>query len=1280
MPTIRTPELPVQFTAANGFATFADQTWPTTALPTSPSGSHLDATPSLVTSPYSPYDSNSSTGHEVLTPSMNDWDAVRPTAEVQSAPYSPLGLGLANTLVEAEVKAKGDVEPSVSLSPETSFRELTASPDELSWMASPPSQVRALRSQFSDASLAESFHRSRSGKSSDLNLPALEHMPDPRSHHSLYSNEQWERPDSRQDAKGSTESAASMASRDSQASGFGSEDDTLGGLINSYMYGSASDGLGSRGSLASIASLAKSPETSPVKQRGMSMMDRRRRDMIGTVGEQVVEEVDEGVSGERLSEYASPARPNANNLATELRERLQRSQGTLNLSPALAPKPQARPALPASDSTESLMQRIPRLSTLFPRSTTDDSLASITIPSSQSMESVYAPESPVKRWQPPVLNLRTQPTPTTLTRPSQVSPQSTVSPLAVKGVRPHHRSRTASANVPVAEQSTSIQSLGQALADVVRPDSPPMGLPRSRTRSADDAGTHAGNNRAHIAPVYFSPPRQSSLPRSRGVIGLPESPANSRDGHERSESQSSLLSLQPGGRADSVQLATVTEGQVSPVREQFGLQPIVPVSLPVRKSSKSSARGLTISSPRQLVAETTPMAAWRAPSTNSPVTSSHGHGSLSSPAQVDDVFTSPASTPVSATFATSLSSPTGASHISPPILQPALSPASSVLPHSASRNFFDDPAASDLAMPFRSKMPKLTIPNDSNQKTGFEYALRPAGEPLTSSTTASNAMSVAMSLSPSAGDVVSPRGASVDGNRPVMRSRSTNSLREARDSPGSTRSFKALKKPSRFNHHLQSSSVDDSFSAAAQPTSPASTSSPQTTKPLATSKSSRGLFSRSKKDEPKPAKYAQGISSKDLEDETVVIGRERVEFEMIKPLRLELLKGDQDDDQIASFPLPPRSFDMGRSESFNSSFAHGGESFLDSDPEVETPRRVVGGLTPYGLGASSLKSSVSMASLGNYSPPSAAPATAEQDAATHRQREADWIKLLGALTPAAAKHSKKTRQLIAAGVPSSVRSKVWTFLSEADTLARDGPSYATLCGMEPPLCLSAIEHEATAAVVRNPHFAEDPATMTDMVEVLSAVARIEPELGVGEGVAVVAGVLLSQLPAEQAFWVMLALVRSYGFSSSFAGKKEALAVDFRAFELLLEATHPKLARRLTELGVNLAPVYRHWMGTLFSTLPFATQLRLTDAVLFDDKFRLRAALALLDLAGLMDEARFATAEGVERGLMEGWGMGEGEGEVGAGEVVRVAMGTRVKEGVWRKCVGRAEREVGGGRA
>lgn len=161
--------------------------------------------------------------------------------------------------------------------------------------------------------------------------------------------------------KSSTESSATNASWDSQPWAAGSEDDTIGALYDSYRYASASPTDSVGGSRTSLASVAAGVDTSAY-------------------------------------------RPNPNNLASELRLTLQRSHGQLDLS--LSPPPLPRPSLPTSDSTESFIQRIPRLSTLFPRSSTADSLASLS--PSPSLQSIADPPSPVERWQPPVLPTRSR--------------------------------------------------------------------------------------------------------------------------------------------------------------------------------------------------------------------------------------------------------------------------------------------------------------------------------------------------------------------------------------------------------------------------------------------------------------------------------------------------------------------------------------------------------------------------------------------------------------------------------------------------------------------------------------------------------------------------------------------------------------------------------------------------------------------------------------------------------------------------------------------------------
>lgn len=52
-----------------------------------------------------------------------------------------------------------------------------------------------------------------------------------------------------------------------------------------------------------------------------------------------------------------------------------------------------------------------------------------------------------------------------------------------------------------------------------------------------------------------------------------------------------------------------------------------------------------------------------------------------------------------------------------------------------------------------------------------------------------------------------------------------------------------------------------------------------------------------------------------------------------------------------------------------------------------------------------------------------------------------------------------------------------------------------------------------------------------------------------------------------------------------------------------------------------------WLSSLFcDTLPWASVLRITDLILFDSSYRLRVALAILELSHLDDPTLFPTRE------------------------------------------------------
>jgi len=175
-------------------------------------------------------------------------------------------------------------------------------------------------------------------------------------------------------------------------------------------------------------------------------------------------------------------------------------------------------------------------------------------------------------------------------------------------------------------------------------------------------------------------------------------------------------------------------------------------------------------------------------------------------------------------------------------------------------------------------------------------------------------------------------------------------------------------------------------------------------------------FSSSSKDssERRRVDYSAGISSKDFEEETVQIGKS--EFEIVKPLAALLSQPSEPDDGSAESPSlgPPLPA-----------------------PDLVTPRRPTAPPPPH---TPSNTLALSTPSLSHFSPPT--PASVEDGGRRalddYRKKEAQWVAALGSMSPAQVRKSSKMRALVQAGVPTSLRGKVWAFLAEANPEKRQG--------------------------------------------------------------------------------------------------------------------------------------------------------------------------------------------------------------------------------------------------
>ncbi|GAA5956103.1 hypothetical protein JCM21900_002594 [Sporobolomyces salmonicolor] len=416
--------------------------------------------------------------------------------------------------------------------------------------------------------------------------------------------------------------------------------------------------------------------------------------------------------------------------------------------------------------------------------------------------------------------------------------------------------------------------------------------------------------------------------------------------------------------------------------------------------------------------------------------------------------------------------------------------------------------------------------------------------------------------------------------------------------------------------------ASDPFDATSLPKSPGKTLSHKSSVGLFMRKVSSPSIGSSENDRDKKVDYGVGISNKDFEEETVKIGNSA--FEIVKPYAALLAKDDGDDQDIAS--PPSHSIDEDRLR-----------VSLEYD-ELTTPRRPPvpplqhAASTQPGLSHSF--STVSLVQHSHFSPPTPASLDGtERSLEDHRAKELKWVQTLGSMTAAQARKSKKIRQLVLSGVPSSVRGKVWAFLAEAEREKRPG-LYASLCSTERLPLSTAIMDDLSMILLDHAQFALGSAGREDLEAVLHAFARFDQQLGYFPGLVNVVALLLMQMPAEEAFFTLVSLVRNYGFKQFFPIGKEELRLETLAFGFLLEAVEPKTAKRLRDLAILPSSYLPIWLSTLFlSILPLPSVLRIVDLLLFDPKTRYRAPLALLDLSHLTDESAFPTRDSVLNHLL-----------------------------------------------
>ncbi|KAF8943809.1 hypothetical protein BGZ47_005028 [Haplosporangium gracile] len=233
----------------------------------------------------------------------------------------------------------------------------------------------------------------------------------------------------------------------------------------------------------------------------------------------------------------------------------------------------------------------------------------------------------------------------------------------------------------------------------------------------------------------------------------------------------------------------------------------------------------------------------------------------------------------------------------------------------------------------------------------------------------------------------------------------------------------------------------------------------------------------------------------------------------------------------------------------------------------------------------------------------------------NRENEIKWIHAVNKLQADGVKKSSKYKKLVRRGIPTSVRGRAWLFLAKADVYRRPG-LFEQLLKRGPLPIHEVIERDIHRCYPDHVHFRDGMGGtgQQDLHSILKAYAHYNPSVGYCQGMGRLVGMMLMQMPVEDAFWLLVATIEGY-MQDYYTPTLRQLRIDAQVFERLLRDQDPALAEHLEKNDVIPLMYMTQWFMTLFTmSLPWASVLRVWDVFYYDGvKALFRVGLAILQL-------------------------------------------------------------------
>uniref|UniRef100_A0A8C5QG02 Rab-GAP TBC domain-containing protein n=1 Tax=Leptobrachium leishanense TaxID=445787 RepID=A0A8C5QG02_9ANUR len=215
---------------------------------------------------------------------------------------------------------------------------------------------------------------------------------------------------------------------------------------------------------------------------------------------------------------------------------------------------------------------------------------------------------------------------------------------------------------------------------------------------------------------------------------------------------------------------------------------------------------------------------------------------------------------------------------------------------------------------------------------------------------------------------------------------------------------------------------------------------------------------------------------------------------------------------------------------------------------------------------------------------------------------------------------KLLKELIRKGIPHHFRAMVWQMLCNASDMPVK-KQYADLLRMSSP-CEKLIRRDIARTYPEHDFFrGQDSLGQEGLFNVMKAYSLIDREVGYCQGSAFIVGLLLMQMPEEDAFCVFVKLMQEYRLRELFKPSMAELGLCIYQLEYMLQDQLPELNLHFRSHCFHTSMYASSWFLTLFlTTFPLPVATRVFDIFIYEGLeviFRVGMALLTVNQTELM---------------------------------------------------------------